>query len=323
MLFQEGFNVLQMRGLFIVILLLLFFFSPFTYGQKTIEGHVYNRQNEPVPYTSIYDSASQQGTYSDVNGYFRMNVAKLPVTLKFSNVGYETKEVYLSTGDTAIIFLEEKIIHLEEVVVRAEALEYQHIGSPKNRKGITTFHVLDPFDQYAIVVNNDKDVLYTNPELISFSLKIAPGSSFGVRNGNDPTGKKQLRLRMYKRDSNKIIGDDILHENVFLSPSKKGWYEVSLEEININLPREGFVLAVEWIEDNPTYHYEIKNKDDKKVYQERQYGVSIRGHKMSDTEKAIYETVRLLHITQRGWEKETTFKNYIPCFRLEFFEKED
>ena len=82
------------------------------YGQKTIEGHVYNRQNEPVPYTSIYESASQQGTYSDVNGYFRMNVAKLPVTLKFSNVGYETKEVYLLKGDTTIIFPGEKIVLL-------------------------------------------------------------------------------------------------------------------------------------------------------------------------------------------------------------------
>ena len=52
-------------------------YSPFTYGQKTIEGHMYNRQNEPVPYTSIYDSASQQGTYLDINGYFRLNVVEL------------------------------------------------------------------------------------------------------------------------------------------------------------------------------------------------------------------------------------------------------
>ena len=308
-----------MKNLFIVILL-LFLFYPFTYGQKTIEGHVYNRQNEPVPYTSIYDSASQQGTYSDVNGYFRLNVVEPPITLKFSNVGYETKEVYLSKVDTAIIFLEEKIVHLEEVVVRAEALEYKHIGSPKNNKGNVVFRVWDPFDQYAIVVNNDKDVLYTNPKLISFSLRVEPGYSFGIRFGNDPTGKKQLRLRMYKRGGSKIIGEDILHENVFLSPSKKGWYTVDLETININLPREGFVLAVEWIEGNPIYYYKVKNQADKKVYQEREYGVSITGRKMSDREKAVYETVRLLHITQRGWEKETTFKNYIPCFRLEFFE---
>ncbi len=303
-------------------MLLLSAYYPVAYGQRTIEGHVYNRQNEPVPYTSIYDSANQQGTYSDVNGYFRLNVGKLPVTLKLSNVGYETKEVYLSNRDTAIIFLEDKIVYLEEVVVRVEALEYKHIGSPKNRKGVTTFHVYDPFDQFAIVVNNDNGVLYTNPKLISFSINIDPGSFLGVRDGNDPTGEKQLRLRMYKRGDSKIIGDDILHEDVFLSPSKKGWCKVSLEEININLPREGFVLAVEWIENNPTFHYETKNKDDRKVYQERQYGVSIRGHKMSGKEKGIYETVRLLHITQRGWEKEKTFKDYIPCFRLEFFEND-
>ena len=321
--FTEAFNKLNpelymIKVINIILTLILFQFS---YAQYTLEGYVLDKENIAIPYTSIYHSASDQGTYSAINGYFTLEVEKLPVSLMFSNVGYNTKQVEIAAKQHLKIILEEKITVLNEIVVQVDPLAYKYIGSPKKERGASIlFGALEPFDQYGIIVKNVNNILYANPGLISFSIKVAPWSSFGIRDGVKPNGKKQLRLRMYNFDESKIVGDDILHENIFLSPSEKGWYKVNIEHVSINLPKQGFVLAIEWIENNPTYqHSKMKGEQ----YTHTFYGIHIKGHKMSVQEKRLYETARLWNVQQNGWEKEKTFDDYIPCFRLEYFELDD
>ena len=285
-----------------------------------VKGKIVDSLNNPIPYTSIYDSISDQGTYSDINGYFILEVIKLPITLRFSNVGYNSKMVEIVNSKSKNIMLDEKVINLNKITITAEQYRSKYLGSPKKEKGLFTHRAWDPFDQIGIMVNNKNNVLYNNPHLISFSIKVGRWSYLGSKLGVKPSGKRQLRLRLYEIDDKNLAGKDILHENVFLSPSKKGWYTIDIEDKNIVLPDEGFVMAVEWIEDNVLYTYKAKSEKGKK-HTNRQYGIGISSHKISDEEKVRYTPVWLLSIRNNTWEIPWhSVDEYMPCFRLKYIE---
>ena len=105
--------------------------------------------------------------------------------------------------------------------------------------------------------------------------------------------KKQLRLRIYKLDKGKIVGEDILHRNVFLHPQKKGWFKVDIRDENLILPSQGFVMAVEWIRNQPEIAFKVTQEGGKKST-DGQYGVGVDGHRLSENEKKIYSTIRLI-----------------------------
>ncbi|MDE0472856.1 MAG: hypothetical protein OXH57_13055 [Ekhidna sp.] len=189
------------------------------------------------------------------------------------------------------------------------------------RRGVVSLHVYDPFDQWGIIVINKNPELYSKPKLLSFSVKIGSWSFLGETDGVEPNGERQLRLRLYSLTANNLVGEDILHKNIYLSPSDKGWYKVDIENSAISIPKHGFILAVEWIENNPTYTYQVKHKFGKQTT-ETQYGLSIHAHKMSSHELGFYTPVRLINLFNNKWEKSQVFPNYIPCFRLEFIEQD-
>ena len=97
------------------------------------------------------------------------------------------------------------------------------------------------------MIKNKDTALYRNAYLDQFSIKIVP-SAFGAVK---PTGENHLRLRIYTISTEGKVGEDLLHENVFLSPSKAGWYNIKLTR-EIHVPQQGFVVAVEWLEKSKT-----------------------------------------------------------------------
>ncbi len=63
----------------------------------TITGNVKNNSSkENVPAVSVVVKGSSSGTYTNSNGNFSIRVAKLPVTLVITSVGYEPKEVMVN-----------------------------------------------------------------------------------------------------------------------------------------------------------------------------------------------------------------------------------
>jgi len=290
-------------------------------AQFVIEGHVIDSNTAPIPFTSVYSKVSKKGSYTNVNGYFKLELEALPITLVFSNVGYNTKEILISEPKRVTVMLEERILELNEVTIQGRKLTSKHIGSPKRRRGVVSLHVYDPFDQWGIIIINKNHELYNNPKLLSFSVKIGSWSFLGETDGVKPNGEKQLRLRVYSLTANNLAGEDILHKNIYLSPLDKGWYKVDIENIAISIPKRGFILAVEWIENNPTYIYQVKHKFGKQTT-ETQYGLSIQAHKMSSHELGFYTPIRLINLFNNEWEKSQVFPNHIPCFRLEFIEQD-
>ena len=302
----------MIKTFIINILLLLPVFSS---AQYSIEGYIHNRENNVIPYTAIYDSLNDQGTYSDINGYFKLNVKELPVTLNFSNVGYNTKRRKILDEQKSLkIILEERVTVLNEVVVQVNQPQSKYIGSPKKDKGILYMGVKNPFDQIGLVVNNNDGQLYSDPIWLAFSVKISSWTTLGIVTGVKPTGERQARLRFYELSDTYVAGNELVNKNIFLSPSRKGWYTIDTKDLNLKLPKKGFVVALEWLDNQPRYIW-----DSKKYYSE-EYGFSIDAHLASSNEKEFYSVARLISFTDWIVPKINVERDYIPCYRLKFVE---
>jgi len=71
----------------------------------TITGRVKNAGtggDEGVSAVSVSVKGGTEGTYTDANGNFTIRVAKLPVTIVFSSIGFEQKEVTVENASTAV-----------------------------------------------------------------------------------------------------------------------------------------------------------------------------------------------------------------------------
>jgi outer membrane receptor protein involved in Fe transport len=69
----------------------------------TISGSVRNESTKDgVPAASVVVKGTSQGTFTNSNGEFSLKVAKLPVVLIFSSVGYDNQEISVSSASQPI-----------------------------------------------------------------------------------------------------------------------------------------------------------------------------------------------------------------------------
>ena len=79
---------------------------------------------EPLPFASVYDAHTGQGTTTNSEGYFELSLDPGTYQLTFQYVGYRTatKEVEHGLGKTQVsISLEEDAILLQQIEVKANA----------------------------------------------------------------------------------------------------------------------------------------------------------------------------------------------------------
>ena len=163
------------------------------------------------------------------------------------------------------------------------------------------------------MINNVGNQLYSGNYLLkSLAVKISP-VIFGATKAD---GSQQLRLRLYKIENEKV-GKDILDKDILLTPNKNSWYKLEMP-YKIYLPSEGFVLALEWIE-NQKYE-EWKRKYGTAVW----YGLQIEMSNLKEKEREYYSTWYFDPIKKRwGWQTESEESKYtIPAFRIELSEDE-
>ena len=107
---------------FIILLLLLAVGSidAFANQNRVIKGKVMDAVlNEPLPGVTIsVKNETNNGTITDFDGCFTLNVKEGEITLKFSYVGYATQEVKVTSNQREItITMHEDALLLEEAVV--------------------------------------------------------------------------------------------------------------------------------------------------------------------------------------------------------------
>lgn len=98
----------------------------------TVSGSVRNElSKENVPSVSVRVKGTDQGTYTDPSGNFSIKVAKLPVVLVFTSVGYEDQELTVTSASQAIN-IDFKINSAlgQEVVVAATRAPQRILESP-------------------------------------------------------------------------------------------------------------------------------------------------------------------------------------------------
>lgn len=103
-----------------VTLLLLLLAMGYSLAQNySVSGTVKDsRTGDGMAGVNVVVKGTSQGTITNINGAFTLNVPTSPATLQVSFIGYRTAEVQVSTSVTNVnVVLEEDVTSLEEVVI--------------------------------------------------------------------------------------------------------------------------------------------------------------------------------------------------------------
>ncbi len=98
------------------IILVMLFMLPLGILAQTVKGTVVDPKGVTIPFASVIERGTQNGTTTDDNGNFTINVAKFPATLIISSIGYATKAV-VTNGEDVKVVLKEENVGLDEVVI--------------------------------------------------------------------------------------------------------------------------------------------------------------------------------------------------------------
>lgn len=87
-------------------------------ADRVVKGTVLDNQDEPLVGVSVVVAGQKRGISTDIDGNFSLKVPAGPVTLQFSYVGYNPKDVKVASDKSEIkVVLEESSIALNETVV--------------------------------------------------------------------------------------------------------------------------------------------------------------------------------------------------------------
>lgn len=109
----------------------LFFVLPFmAIAQGTVTGVITETSSgEPLPGATVVVKGTTNGTTSDFDGNYQIDVSNFPAALVFSSLGYATKEISITNASVLNITLDESATGLEEVIVTGLATSIKRSNS--------------------------------------------------------------------------------------------------------------------------------------------------------------------------------------------------
>ncbi len=163
-----------------VLLVAMQLFSAAVMAQFTVTGTVKDASAQPLIGVSIVVKGTSQGTVSDFDGNFSLDIQGESAILMFSYTGFKTTELSVSTSNNTVnLTMEEDIARLEEVVVTglASGVKRSNLGNA------------------VTAINADELNGTTNAQTLDYALygKI-PGVQM-TANGGAPGGGVNLQLR--------------------------------------------------------------------------------------------------------------------------------
>jgi iron complex outermembrane recepter protein len=168
--------------------LLVLFFTVFSLGtilaQTVITGTVVDEKTkEPLPGSTVVVKETIMGTATDGNGKFSITLTKgLPVTLKVSNVGYESFEINVTAAGEQNISLKESPMLMSEITITGNRVEEKITKASVTVEKIGARQMLlsPAFDQYSALQNlKGVDLLSQSLTFKSVNLR-----GFGANNNN-------------------------------------------------------------------------------------------------------------------------------------------
>lgn len=176
--FRNKLCCLALKSLYVFLILLLCSFG--IYGQKTIQGTVVDKANQPIPGVAVFIKSTTTGTVTDIDGNFSfITEQSLPLTLTVSFLGYKTQEIDVyEANDLIKITLSEDLNFLDEVVV---------IGyGTQRRKELTGAVSSIPKTTLAVPVTSFDNLLGGAVAGLNITQGGQPGETFSarIRGGN-------------------------------------------------------------------------------------------------------------------------------------------
>ena len=224
-----------------VLIFTLFVFT--LNGQTPLTGTIKSADSkEALAYVNIGILGKGVGTVSNEEGMFSVSIADRydNDSLKISMVGYESKTFLVQDFIDRMerentIYLSEKVVVLNEVVVTNRKLKTRTLGNRTTSKLISDGFDSDQLGNEAGLVIKIK----RNPTYIqSFHASIAKN------------GHKELKFRLnFYNLRNGLPHENILKENIIVTSTiESGVLSVDLREYDIVM-EEDFFVSLEWIED--------------------------------------------------------------------------
>ncbi len=238
-----------MKNSFIVVL--LFFKASLSFSQMI---QVYDKENKkPISYVTVVFTNQDKivgGDYCDENGFMKIDDKIVFDKIELSCIGYESKSIEKRALKNDTIFLKNKAINLDEVVISKNNLatlgytdlkKYQYGGIGKGLETVV------------FIENNTKKPLYIN----SFLFKIRKLKK-----------KTAIRIHFYKKRTDKFEpGEEMLTEDIveYLDENTQGLVEIKIAKDGLELPIEGCFVGIEalGVFDNITKTYV-----DNRIYKE-------------------------------------------------------
>jgi hypothetical protein len=104
----------------------LLFVATLLFAQTTVKGKLTSNTGDPLPYASVTIKGSSGATTTRADGTFSLKVMRLPATLVFTCVGFQTYEYKVTAENAAreiLVTLHAMDAELSEVVVTAYGME--------------------------------------------------------------------------------------------------------------------------------------------------------------------------------------------------------
>ena len=211
------------------IFLIVFFISIWSSAQ--IKGVVIDSATRlPIPFVSIWVENGNNGTTSEENGAFELNVSEKSKTLLFSALGYEKKKVSIS--NEMHVELTPSTIELQEIVITKK------YGTQQIEIGETENSFLQAYE------NGPRIDIKFFPYLSKY--KRTKFIKQVVINTDSRIEEATLKLHFYKVDSEGFPGEEYLEKDFIVTVSrgvKKTLF--NLISFNLTMPKNGIYVGFE------------------------------------------------------------------------------
>jgi len=171
----------------------------------TVTGIVKDNEGNPVPGASVVEKGTQNGTVTDFDGKFVLNVTDKNAVLQISYMGYKPVEIKVDSKRKFDITLEEQKSMLDEVIL---------IGYGTTKKKLSTGSSINV---------KGKDIEKLSPSTAMQALQgLSPGVSITQNNGQPGAGTKVYIRGIGTTGNSKplYIVDGVTVGNIdYLSPS--------------------------------------------------------------------------------------------------------
>ncbi len=184
----------------------------------------------PIPFVSIWVENGNNGTTSEENGAFELNVSEKSKTLLFSALGYEKKKVSIS--NEMHIELTPSTIELQEVIITKK------YGTQQIEIGETENSFLQAYE------NGPRIDIKFFPYLSKY--KRTKFIKQVVINTDSRIEEATLKLHFYKVDSEGFPGEEYLEKDFIVTVSrgvKKTLF--NLISFNLTMPKNGIYVGFE------------------------------------------------------------------------------